>query len=407
MASIRVEGVSKSYRRRVEGRGHTWQEAFIGGFRPRSRQDAFWALRDVSLAVTAGEVVGVIGRNGAGKSSLLRLVGGVGRPEAGRIVVEGRLGALIDLGAGFHPELTGRENIYMNGVIAGLRRHQVTAILDDIVSFAELEPFLDSPLRTYSSGMQLRLAFAVAVHVQPEVLLVDEVLAVGDLLFQQKCLERIGALQRQGAAILFVTHDLAQAEAVCSRLVWLNGGRVAAAGDPSAVVGAYRAAAQQVMRERTPPDQPDERTSGGETLVANRNRFGSLEVRLEAVQLADRRGVPVAVLPEDRSLAVQIGWRTTHGPRDAIFGVGIYNAEGLLLCELFSPVTPLAVGQGQATLTVERLDLAPGAYRLDAGVYPPDWAYAYDYHWRAYALAVEGAAEGKGPLRPPHRWTCT
>ena len=275
MAGIQVEGVSKRFRRFAANRPQTLQETFISGFRSLRSHDTFWALQDVSLAVAGGEMVGVIGRNGAGKSSLLRLVGGVGEPDRGRIVIDGRLGALIDLGAGFHPELTGRENIYMNGVLAGYRRRQVNAILDDIVQFAELEPFLDSPVRTYSSGMQLRLAFSVAVHVNPEVLLVDEVLAVGDLGFQQKCLDRIGQMQRQGVAILFVTHDLAQAEHSCDRLVWLNGGRVAAAGSAGEVVAAYREATQRMTQQRTPADKPDQQIEGGEVLSVNRNRFGS------------------------------------------------------------------------------------------------------------------------------------
>ena len=225
MAGIHVEAVSKRFRLYAKDRPYTLQETLVRGFRKLRVQEEFWALQDVSLEVAAGEMVGVIGRNGAGKSSLLRLAGGIGRPDRGRIVVDGRLGALIDLGAGFHPELTGRENVYMNGVISGLTRRQVSAILDDIVAFAELEDFIDSPVRTYSSGMQLRLAFAVAVHVQPEVLLVDEVLAVGDLGFKRKCLDRIDELRSQGAAILFVTHDLVQAQQICNRVVWLNKGR--------------------------------------------------------------------------------------------------------------------------------------------------------------------------------------
>jgi lipopolysaccharide transport system ATP-binding protein len=200
LPGIHVESVSKRFRLYAKDRPHTLQEAMVRGFRKLSVQEEFWALQDVSLDVGAGEMVGVIGRNGAGKSSLLRLVGGIGEPDRGRIVVDGRLGALIDLGAGFHPELTGRENVYMNGVISGLTRRQVSAIMDEIVAFSELDESIGSPVRTYSSGMQLRLAFTVAVHVKPEVLPVDEVLAVGDLGFQRKCLDRIDELRGQGAA---------------------------------------------------------------------------------------------------------------------------------------------------------------------------------------------------------------
>lgn len=404
MAGIQVEGVSKRFRRFAANRPQTLQETFISGFRSLRSHDTFWALQDVSLAVAGGEMVGVIGRNGAGKSSLLRLVGGVGEPDRGRIVIDGRLGALIDLGAGFHPELTGRENIYMNGVIAGYRRRQVNAILDDIVQFAELEPFLDSPVRTYSSGMQLRLAFSVAVHVNPEVLLVDEVLAVGDLGFQQKCLDRIGQMQRQGVAILFVTHDLAQAEHSCDRLVWLNGGRVAAAGSAGEVVAAYREATQRMTQQRTPADKPDQQIEGGEVLSVNRNRFGSFEVELDKVQLVNRNNVPVHTLGDDRFLRVNLHWRTSHLPKNVVFGVGIYGVDGLLLCEVFSPACSLPSLRGQVSLAFERLDLATGSYHVDAGAYLPDWSYAYDYHWHAYHFDATRIDNSKGPLLPPHEW---
>lgn len=408
MAGIRVQSVSKRFRRYGDSRPATLQETFVKGFRrfgsPFGSPDEFWALQDVSLEVAGGEMVGVIGRNGAGKSSLLRLVGGVGKPDSGSIAVDGRLGALIDLGAGFHPELTGRENAYLNGVISGFSRRQVNAIFDEIVQFAELEAFIDNPLRTYSTGMQLRLAFSVAVHVQPEVLLVDEVLAVGDLGFQQKCLDRIRQLQRQGAAILFVTHDLGMAQQFCDRIVWLNGGHVAAAGPPDEVVSAYREAMRRMTQQRTPAAQPDQQTAGGEVLSVKQNRFGSLEVELHDVRLLDRRGAPVTLLPADHSLTVDLPWRAEQLPKAVIFSVGIYNADGLLLCEVFSPPDNLSAHQGRISLTFDRLDLASGCYRLDVGAYPPDWSYAYDFHWQAYHLQVETPGDSKGPLRPPHTW---
>ena len=404
MAGIRVQSVSKRFRRYADSRSYTLQEAFIRGFRRSQAHDEFWALQDVSLAVAGGEMVGVIGRNGAGKSSLLRLVGGVGEPDRGSITVEGRMGALIDLGAGFHPELTGRENAYMNGVISGFTRRQMNDILGEIVQFAELEAFIDNPLRTYSTGMQLRLAFAVAVHTQPEVLLVDEVLAVGDLGFQQKCLDRIRQLQRQGAAILFVTHDLGMAQQFCDRIVWLNGGRVAAAGPPDDVVSAYREAMQRMTQQRTPSAQPDQQTAGGEVLSVNRNRFGSLEVEVHDVLLLDRRSAPVTILPADRSLVVDLSWRAQQLPKTVIFSISIYSADGLLLCEVFSPPGNLPAHAGRTQLTFERLDLASGCYRMDVGVYPADWSYAYDYHWQAYHLQVETPGDSKGPLRPPCTW---
>ncbi len=196
--AIAVQGLGRQFRRYHLDRPWTLQEAVQRGLRRMAPAEHFWALREVSFSVAHGHALGVVGPNGAGKSTLLRLLGGVGRPNEGTIEVHGRIGALLELGAGFHPDLTGRENLFINGLISGLTRSEVTTRLDSIVDFAELQDFIDNPLRTYSSGMQMRLAFAVAIHTDPEIFLIDEVLAVGDLSFQRKCLERITQLKRAG-----------------------------------------------------------------------------------------------------------------------------------------------------------------------------------------------------------------
>lgn len=408
MAGIHVESVSKRFRLYAKDRPNTLQEVLVRGVRKLSVQEEFWALQDVSLEVAAGEMVGVIGRNGAGKSSLLRLAGGIGQPDRGRIVVDGRLGALIDLGAGFHPELTGRENVYMNGVISGLTRRQVSAILDEIVAFAELEEFIDSPVRTYSSGMQLRLAFAVAVHVQPEVLLVDEVLAVGDLGFQRKCLDRIEELRSQGAAILFVTHDLVQVQQICNRVIWLNKGRVAAWGPAEEVVSAYR---RSMLGSGQTSDTQDSASNGAVPVLRhNVNRFGTLEVELQDVCLADESGMPFDVLPTGRALVVETKWAAKDPVGPLILSVGVHSEDGLLLCEVQRPLNKLPALQGIIKVQFERLDLAEGVYYVDVGAYAGDWSITYDYHWHVHKLTVGGPAgpsEGKGPLRPPFHWDVT
>jgi lipopolysaccharide transport system ATP-binding protein len=216
----------------------------------------FWALRDVSFSVSPGRMTGVIGPNGAGKSTLLQLIGGVGRPDEGSVQAYGRIGALLDLGAGFHPELTGRENVFINGVISGLTRHEVAQQFDSIVAFAELDEFIDSPLRTYSSGMQMRLGFAVAVHIVPDILLIDEVLAVGDLAFQNKCLERIAHFKAQGCAILFVSHSTNSIQQFCEEALWLHQGKLVAYGPAEVVAGQYVAEMSAETRRPTPAAQP-------------------------------------------------------------------------------------------------------------------------------------------------------
>ena len=236
---ILVTNVGKSYRRYHLGRASTIQEAVARGLRGIHSVERFWGLRDVSFRVDAGQAVGLIGANGSGKSTLLRLIGRVGRPDTGRIEVTGRIGALLDLGAGFHPDLTGWENAILGGIINGLTRKQVFARLDSIVSFAEVAEAMDNPIRTFSSGMQMRLAFSLAVHTEPSVLLIDEVLSVGDTSFQQKCLERIHEIRASGCSILLVSHDPTTIEEFCDEAIWLNEGRLAGSGKAPNVLRDY------------------------------------------------------------------------------------------------------------------------------------------------------------------------
>ena len=237
--SIIVKDLGKQYRRYPKDRAWTLQEVFQWGVRRIRPIHIFWALRDVSFTVSPGHMLGIVGRNGAGKSTLLRVLSGVSRPDEGAVEMFGRVDALLDLGTGFHPDLTGRENVYVNGVINGLTRREVTQRFDSIVAFAELEDFIDSPLRTYSTGMQMRLAFAVATHTHPDILLIDEVLAVGDAAFQRKCLDRIGQFKAEGCSIVLVSHDTELVAELCDEALWLRGGVVAAYGTGADVVKRY------------------------------------------------------------------------------------------------------------------------------------------------------------------------
>jgi ABC-type polysaccharide/polyol phosphate transport system ATPase subunit len=224
--------------------------------RPVDDRDTFWALRDVSFEVQPGESVGLIGPNGSGKSTILRLVGAIMRPTRGRVRVHGVVSALIDLGAGFHPEFTGRENVFLYGALLGLSSEQVRKRFDAIVDFAELRQFVDAPVKHYSSGMLMRLAFSIAAHVEPDVLLVDEVLAVGDEAFQKKCLARVGAMQRQGVSILYVSHALDTVSAVCDRVIWLERGRCRAIGTPGAVIHSYLASIERELEANAASAEP-------------------------------------------------------------------------------------------------------------------------------------------------------
>ena len=237
--AIVIRDAGKRFRRYHVDAPGTIHEALLRGFRKLLPAEQFWVLRDLNLRIPHGRAVGVVGRNGAGKSTLLRLIGGVGRLDEGTIEVDGHVRALLNLGTGLHPELTGRENIFVTGVISGLTRREVAERFDSIVAFSELEEFIDSPLRAYSSGMQMRLAFSVAIHSVPDIFLIDEVLAVGDVAFQRKCLDRIIQLKAEGCTIVVVSHDVTMIEQLCEDAVWLRAGRVAAYGPAPAVIASY------------------------------------------------------------------------------------------------------------------------------------------------------------------------
>jgi len=237
--AIRMQGVSKSYRL-VRDRPMSVKEAVVRRSQRRLVEE-FWALQDIDLEVPRGSFVGLIGHNGSGKSTLLKLLSGIHRQTTGTITVDGRLSALLELGAGFHPELTGRENIYLNGAILGMSRRQMTGAVSEIVEFSGIGDFVDAPVRVYSSGMYVRLGFAIAVHVNPEILLVDEVIAVGDEDFQRKCLDHMAELRRQGVTIVLVSHDLDQVRDLCDRVAWIDRSLLVEVGDPDLVCDRYLA----------------------------------------------------------------------------------------------------------------------------------------------------------------------
>jgi lipopolysaccharide transport system ATP-binding protein len=406
--AIIVHALAKQFRRYHADRPRTLKGAFTRRFRGVRPVERFWALRDVSFSVAAGRMLGVIGSNGAGKSTLLRLIGGVGRPDRGSVQVHGRIGALLDLGVGFHPELSGRENVFIGGVIAGLMRREVAQRFDSIVAFAELQQFIESPLRTYSTGMQMRLAFAVAVHTTPDILLIDEVLAVGDASFQRKCLERIAQFKADGCAIILISHDTTLIRQMCDEALWLRAGRIAARGNPDMVVDQYLDDRGAETRRHTPADWPTLRTRMGTELRVNENRFGSLELEITDVRLLDHRGLLTTELDSGAPLRVEIDFVSPRPIRAPIFGVTISREDGLICCDTSTAAAgltlPTSHGPGQIALQIERLDLEAGQYYVDVGAYEADWAYAYDYHWHVYPLPIRASRGHQGILRPPHRW---
>jgi lipopolysaccharide transport system ATP-binding protein len=404
MTAISVRGVSKRFRHRGPG-ARTLKELVLTGFRDLRKRREFWALEDVSLEVKSGASVGMLGPNGAGKTTLLRLIGGIGRPTSGKIDVHGRLSAIFELGAGFHPDLTGRESVLLAGIIAGLSRDEIRARMDEIVDFAELAEFIDEPVRMYSTGMVARLAFSVATNVDADVLLVDEVLAVGDLAFQRKCRERFEEFKRAGVTLLLVTHDPAFVADQCDEAVWLQGGRVAAIGSPNEITELYRTAMQQRTIDTT-SDTPDVTTDGGATLRIRHNRWGTQEAQVQSVRLIDGQGSTFGRITSGARFTVEADVVVPAELGEVHFLVHILRSDGVRCVDTSTVVRGASEDERHtAVLAFDRLDLAPGDYAIEVGLYSNNWGTAYDFHSGVYGLKVLGESYGEAVLMPPHRWT--
>ena len=385
MTAIRFDHVSKKFALRRE-RPQSFQELFLSLLRLQgrpSRPEPYWVLSDVSFDIQMGEAVGFIGRNGAGKSTVLKLMSRIIEPTCGRVEVNGRLGALLELGAGFHPELTGRENIYLNGSILGLHHDEIRRKLDQIIDFAELELFIDVPVKHYSSGMYVRLGFSIAAHTNPEIVLIDEVLAVGDARFQHKCLDKIAQLRREGVTIVVVSHDLASIQSLCKKAIWLEGGRVQACGQPAEVVMAYL---NKVACE--------ENLEGESSLpkLASGNRWGTGRVQITAVKLLDGSGEPSRVFVTGSSLEIRLRYRAREWVEDPIFGTSIHHQNGQLVSGPntgFSHVRiPSIEGEGVVAYHIPSLPLLVGTYQVSVACHKRDDTEMYDYHDRAYSFRV-------------------
>lgn len=403
-APLRLEGVWKAYPRWPAG-GRTLR-AVLSRRVPlvARRGEQRWALREVSLELAPGRSLGLIGRNGAGKSTLLRLAAGLGRPTRGRVHVPAGAASVLTLGDTLDATLTGRENAYTAAIVAGWSRAGARALVPGVLAFAELEEFADAPVRTYSEGMKLRLAFGVVAQLQPDALLLDEVMAVGDLAFQAKCMARVREMREAGTSLLLASHDLRLVERECDQALWLEGGRVAAAGEAAAVVSEYEAAARARTLSQTPSGPPAGQQDG---LELRRNRVGTQEATVESVELRGPSGK--AGLAAGEPLELRLVLRAQRGSvLDPILQVTIHREHDDALCLEVNTQGQASLGrlgETRLALTLDRLDLVPGRYFVDVGLYRADWEVVYDFHWHAYALDVAGPGSDRGVLRPPHRWT--
>ncbi len=409
--AIRVDNLSKLYRigSRPAHDYRTLQDTLVGAvtapwrrFRALAQPagdgaEAFWALKDVGFEVQPGETLGVIGRNGAGKSTLLKILSRVTEPTRGRVELRGRLGSLLEVGTGFHSELTGRENIYLNGAILGMTRREITRKFDEIVAFAGVDPFLDTPVKRYSSGMYVRLAFAVAAHLEPEILVVDEVLAVGDVEFQKKCLGKMRQVGAEGRTVLFVSHSIGALQGLCRRGLLLHKGQVVLEDTIGRAVAAYLRSVEQ---------------DAGEDLSVRTDRRGRGAVRLTAVQVTTLDGLAGTLVT---GRPARFAFRANPTAAGVTCQFTVYDARGLAIAHFNSGVPGSDDGLGAAgdlVCELDELPLLPGRYRLNVAL---NLGPELQDHVEGAAVfdVEEGTLRGR-PIAPgaataavclPHRWT--
>ena len=377
MRAVTFDRVSKKYRLR-QGRG----------------SDDFWAVRDVSFEVPRGETLGVIGHNGAGKSTLLKLLSRITAPTEGTITLDGRLAALIEVGSGFHPELTGRENIFLSGSVLGMRRKEIAAKLDRIIEFSGVAPFIDTPVKWYSSGMYVRLGFAVAAHLEADILLVDEVLAVGDAAFQLRCYERIGELRREGATMLFISHDLSSIARLCDRVMLMEAGRIRSAGAPAGVIAEY----QQLVTNAFPAETADAHVlTDGDA------------VRVAGVTFRAEDGGEIHGTTTGGWLTSVVDLDVTRTVADAVVEVYYYSRDGRVLhCQQSTAIgqQPVLLEPGRRRLEFicPEMGLQPGVYSVGASVRTFNSPGALDWWYGTTLLYVEPGKSVRGYFYSPHDW---
>ncbi len=369
---------------------------------PAADED-FWALKDVSFEVKQGEVVGIIGRNGAGKSTLLKILSRITEPTTGRITLRGRVASLLEVGTGFHPELTGRENIYLNGAILGMTKVEIKSKFDEIVAFAEIEKFLDTPVKRYSSGMYVRLAFAVAAHLEPEILIVDEVLAVGDAQFQKKCLGKMQEVSKGGRTVLFVSHNMSAVKALCLKVIMLEQGHVKHCGAVDEIVECYLRSGEAGVHDGVISDDLPRQYSSG-------------EARLRRIQLLDAAGNQAQSALTGESLYIRVEWEIIHSLSSAIVEIGVMDSDGHQITQSFScdrhgAGRPMETGWHEIRLRIDET-FFPGHYSLLVGLHKDDGT-TVDFVERALDFEVLNTGKGepnhyrwsvRGYLRPQQEW---
>ncbi|MBI5199198.1 MAG: ABC transporter ATP-binding protein [Nitrospirae bacterium] len=407
MVAIQIDKVSKKFRKYTNKEISTIKDLFVRGiFRKDTFEtEIFWALRDISFAIPNGKMVGIIGSNGSGKSTLLKLLAGIMGPTTGNIRINGRISALIELGAGFHPELSGRENIFINGIILGLSKKEIQDRFNNIVKFAGLEDFIDSPVKTYSSGMYMRLGFAIAINVDPDILLIDEILAVGDEEFQHKCLNKINEFKRRGKTLVFVSHDLGSVERLCDEVIWLANGVLKASGLPRMVIDKYTDYVASFEEERA---FENHQRALDELRKDSPNRWGTKEVEITGVKLTDGNKKEKYLFEYGEPIKIVLNYKANKRIEDPVFGIGIFRDDGVCVYGTNTAIDGFSIdaieGIGNAVFSIEKANLVEGSYLLDVAVHKRD-GLPYDYQSRLYSFIIRSKVKDIGIYRPDHSWS--
>lgn len=397
--AIDVQNITKQFKVYLD-KGDQLKERLL--FRKRSRHEIRQVLKGISFQVKRGEAVGLIGHNGCGKSTTLKLLTRIMYPDSGTITMNGRVSSLIELGAGFHPDMSGRENIYTNASIFGLSKKEIDRRLQDIIAFSELEEFIDNPVRTYSSGMYMRLAFSVAINVDADILLIDEILAVGDANFQAKCFNKLKEIKANGTTIVIVSHSLGQIEQICDRSIWIHEGRIKAEGSPKETDLAYLDFMSRKAQIRSRKELSEEKDPGS----AGR-RWGNGKAHIESVRAFDAQGKAQKVFRTGESITFRMDYSVKETVEDAVFGIGIFASGGLQCYGTNTRIDQLENfslrADGTAEIVLDAAELLPGEYTVDLAIETGD-GIPVDYYRGAYKIEMVSAQGDVGIVRIPHSW---
>lgn len=406
MIDIEAKDLSKRFRKYKKKGIFTLKDLFVKGLTRKGHieKESFWALKDINFSIEKGSSLGIIGSNGSGKSTLLKLILGILKPTSGRIYINGKVYGLIELGAGFHPELTGRENIYINGIILGFNKKEIAKKIDDILEFSGLGDFIDIPIKTYSSGMYLRLGFSIAGNIESDILLIDEILAVGDEEFQHKCLDRINEFKRLNKTIVFVSHDLGSIMKLCDHVIWLEKGVMKDIGDPKKIIDSYLSYVAEIENKGFSSKIKYEFMDGKPV------RWGSKEIFITDVKFLDNRNNERYIYDMTDKMIIDIGYHTEDVIENPVFGIAIYRNDGILCFGSNTLLDNCNIeqihGDGKVSIILKELSLLPGDYLLDIAIHSKD-GYPYDYishNSKRYRFGVRASNKSEGILNIKRDW---